>query len=144
MPDHMPPLPDQPSHAPSETAGEDTASLALALQQWVYDARALVGQHMHLLALEAQRAGRALGHIAAFGLAAGLLLAGAWTGMGIACALWLMEQGTRPSMALLACSVLNLLGVLMLMLLIRRSSVALTFSATRRSLQCQPDEPVAP
>lgn len=144
MPDDMAPLPDQPSVAPIEMAVEDIAGLALALQQWMHNARALVGQQMHLLALEAQRAGRALGHIAALGVATGLLLAGTWMGLGLACGLWLMEQGTRPSMALLAFSLINAAGVLALMLLIRRSSTALMFSATRGSLQSKPSVAVAP
>ena len=114
---------------------EMPGSLAFDLRRLVSNALNLLSDQLLLLALEARRAAQALGAIAAFGLAAGILLACTWLGLGAACALWLIEQGTRPSVAMLAASMLDLVGVFLFGIAIHRTSNALTFPATRRSLQ---------
>jgi hypothetical protein len=110
-------------------------SLAADVRRLLNDARALLHDQLHLLALEAERAGRALALMTTLGVASGILLAGTGLGLGAALALWLLEQGLRPSAALLAASLLDLVGVLMLWAAMQRTSAALTFPATRKSLR---------
>jgi hypothetical protein len=110
-------------------------SLAADVRRLLGDARALLQDQLHLLALEAERAGRALALMTAMGVAAGMLLAGTCLGLGAALALWLLEQGLRPSAAMLAASLTGLVGVLVLLVAMKRTSGALTFPATRNSLR---------
>lgn len=110
-------------------------SLAADVRGLLRDARALLHDQLHLLALEAERAGRALALMTTLGVAAGILLAGTGLGLAGALALWLLEQGLRPSAALLAASLLDLVGVLLLWVAIQRACGALGFAATRQSLR---------
>jgi hypothetical protein len=123
---------------PDETLSTGPAgpgSLAADVRRLLNDARALLQDQLHLLALEAERAGRALALMTTLGVAAGMLLAGTLLGLGAALALWLLEQGLRPSAAMLAASVTGLVAVLLLGVAIQRTSAALTFPVTRKSLR---------
>jgi uncharacterized membrane protein YqjE len=110
-------------------------SLASDVNRLVRSARALLGDQLRLLALESRRAARALGAIAALGVAAGILMACTWLGLSAACALWLIEQGARPSAAILASCLLDLIGLLAFCVAIHRESRSLTFPASFQSLQ---------
>lgn len=99
------------------------------------DLRALAHGRLQLLALEIQRAVRGLAAIAAYSVAAGLLLAGAWLGLMAAMVLWLTEHQVSASGAVLLAAVLNGVGFWALIAAIRRECRAWGFSA---SLQAPP------
>lgn len=121
-------LTDSGESAAAGSLGEDISRLLAEVQS-------LVSDQLLLMALEAQGAARALGLIAACGIASGMLLAFVWLGLGVAFALWLMEWGLRASAAVLVSTLTCALGLAVLWTTIRRASVALTFAATRKSLQ---------
>jgi hypothetical protein len=116
------------------TPSDLPSSLLCDIRRLVDDARAVLLDQLELLALETRRAVRALGHIAAYGIAAGLLMACTWVGLSVAGSLWLMEHGTRPSMAVLAAALMDAAGSLILLGAIKNASIALTFPFTRESL----------
>jgi hypothetical protein len=103
--------------------------------QLLEDVQTLLQMHLQLLALEARRAAWGLVAIAAFSAAVGLLLALTCLGLTTALALWLMEQGMRPSLSVLVSSLLNLAGVLTFVNAIQREARVLGFPATRNRLR---------
>ncbi|MCX8521021.1 MAG: hypothetical protein ORN28_05725 [Rhodoferax sp.] len=130
--------PDNGPATPLEMVGGLVANLSGLLA----GARAVVGGQLLLLALEARRAGRALVTMLACGIAAGILLAGFWLGCTAALVLWLMERGYAASTAMLAASVWDLLGVLVLLLWLNRLSQALAFPASVQSLRTGKSEDI--
>jgi hypothetical protein len=99
-----------------------TAVLAAAVRAMLTDLRCIAAAQLHLLALETRKAAGDLVAMAALGAAAGVLLALAWVGLVAACSLWLVEQGVRTSLAVLATSGLNLLAAAWALLALRRHS----------------------
>jgi hypothetical protein len=117
----------------ARAAEAPSASLISGIARLVDGARALLRSQLQLFALETRRAAKALGLMAALGVAVGILLAGTWLAVSAACALWLMEQGVRPSVALLASSLLGPIGILALWVAMHKTSHALTFPASFQS-----------
>lgn len=96
-----------------------------------------------LLGLETQRALQALTWMAALAVLAALLGAGAWFLLLAAAYTALVDLGMGSSAALVLLAGLNLLGVIISALIIRRLSSALLFRATRRVLLGEPKyEPI--
>ena len=114
---------------------EMAANLVSTLHRLASGARAVLADQLFLLALETRRAGRAVATMLACGIGAGLLMAGFWLACTAALALWIMERGFAPSLAMLAASLWNLLGVLILLLWLNRVSKALAFPASVQSLR---------
>jgi hypothetical protein len=96
------------------------AVLADAARALLTDLRRIALARWHLLALEVREAACNLLAMAALLAAVGVLLALAWVGLTAACALWLVEQGVRTSLAVLASSGLNLLAAACALLALRR------------------------
>jgi uncharacterized membrane protein YqjE len=109
-------------------------SLLGTLGQILADLRCAARAQLHLLDLEAQRAGQALALMLAYGMVAGLLLCTAWLGLGAAAVLWMVELGCRVSLALLLAVLLNLAAGLGLLFAMRRQARTLAFPATRQNL----------
>ncbi|MDN5871028.1 MAG: hypothetical protein L0H73_09980 [Nitrococcus sp.] len=103
-------------------------------------------QHVgELLGLETQRALQALTWMVALAVLAGLLAAGTWLLLLAAAYTALVDLGMGSAAALLLLAALNLLGVIISALIIRRLSSALMFRATRRVLLGEPKhEPFKP
>jgi len=99
------------------------------------DWRGIAHAHMHLLGLEAQRAGESLSAILKYGLLIGMLLFGAWLALAVALVWWLTDFGCAPPLALLLVALLNSMGVIRYSAALRRRSQYLRFPATMRSLQ---------
>ena len=119
------------SAAPAMQWVDIPAALSHLLEQM----QGLLQLHLELLTLEARRAGWGLVAIATLCAAAGLLFALSCVGLTVALALWLIEQGTRASLAVLLSCVLNVAGVLTCICAIQREARSLTFAVTRKSLR---------
>ena len=119
---------------PAATVTEKVAHLVTDLHGLLTGARAVVGDQLYLLALESRRAGRAVATMLACGIGAGILLAGFWLACTAALALWVVECGYPASVAMLAASMWDLLGVLLLLAWLNRASRALAFPASVQSL----------
>ncbi|MCX8518416.1 MAG: hypothetical protein ORN29_10260 [Rhodoferax sp.] len=119
---------------PAPAATEKLAHLLADLLGLLAGARAVVGDQIYLLALESRRAGRAAATMLACGIGAGILLAGFWLACTAALALWLVECGYPASVAMLAASLWDLLGALVLLVWLNRASRALAFPASVQSL----------
>jgi hypothetical protein len=102
--------------------------------QLLADLRTAARAQLHLLDLEAQRAGQALALMLAYGMLAGLLLCAAWLGLCAAAVLLLVEHDMRASMALLLVVLLNLVAGAGLVLAMRYQARLLSFPATRQNL----------
>lgn len=104
-----------------------------------HELRGLVHEHLQLLALETQQAGRNLVWMFAFAVVASLLSAAAWFGLVAAGVLALVAAGISEPFATLAGAIVNALLAMALVLAIRRRSMALGFPATLRSIRPSPD-----
>ena len=126
-----PPLADAgQADAPAESPGLFDSALAL----WG-DWCAIARERIEILTLEARRAGESLVVMLMCGIAAGLLLAGAWIGITAALAWWLIERGLAGSGAVFLAALCNLLGAVVLGVVIRRCARDLQFPATVRGLR---------
>jgi hypothetical protein len=126
------------THALNETdAAPGSGSLIGAAQGLWREWRSAWHQQLALAALELERAARSLVAMVAFGVAGGVLLASAWLGLLAVAALWLIDFGIAPSLALLAVVLGNLAGSLALALAVRRRSRHLSLPATVASLAPQ-------
>lgn len=99
------------------------------------EVRGILHDHLHLLALEGQRAGRGLVAILAFGVAIGVLAVSAWLGLLGALAVLLIGLGLNAGAALLGVAALNLVAVYGLLRAIRQRSRELLFPATLNVLR---------
>lgn len=95
---------------------------------------------LHLVALEARRAGQNLVYMIIAGIMAAALLIGAWLGLVAAAVLWLIEHDFLASTALLFAVAFNFLLTLILVGVIKSKSRYLQFPATVRSLQALPSQ----
>ena len=106
--------------------------------------RTLAHGRLQLLALEVQRAVRGLAAIAAYSVATGLLIAGAWLGVMAALALWLIEHQVSASSAVLLAAIFNGVGVWALVAAIRKECRAWGFSASLQALEPLKSAPPSP
>ncbi len=108
-------------------------------------ARATLAGFLHLLSLEARRAGLALSWMVAGALAAAVCIACAWLGLLAALAMWAVSLGAHPIAAVAVIALASLLAGAGLVLGCIGMSRALLFPATRRQLGGQaPALPTAP
>lgn len=106
---------------------EDMQSLWLELQGLGHD-------HFRLAALETRRAGQSLVTMLATSVLVVLLLNGVWLGLLAVGVLGLLENGLKPSSAILLTVALNLLLLLICIRVLRRYSRFLQFPALSNGL----------
>ena len=130
---------------PSNTVSAEEQASALATGAhgpWA-DLHSLVHDHLTLLSLEAQRAGRSVGAIVTFSIAAGLLASGTWLGFMVAIVLWLTEHQMNTSTAILLASTLSAFASFGFALGVCKTSRSLGFAGTLRSLHpIQPNQEI--
>lgn len=121
-------------------AGEPPASDASVLQDaqllW-HELRVLAHDHLQLVALETQRAGKSLIDMLVAGVMVAILLIGTWLGFMAGAVLWLTEHGFMPSSAILIGTGLNIAIAAVLYGIISYKSRYLKFPATVRSIHPQ-------
>ena len=111
-----------------------TAGVLEELRDAVASARETLSDLLELLSLEARRAGLALMWMVAWGVVAGLCIAGAWLGTMVTLAMWAVSLGLPPIAAVGAVAAVNLLAGAALIYACIGMSRALLFSATRRQV----------
>ncbi len=125
----------------SATGGAPKASGLLENAQALWqELRELSHDCLHLVALEARRAGQNLVYMIIAGIMAAALLIGAWLGLVAAAVLWLIEHDFLASTAILFAVAFNFLLTLILVGVIKSKSRYLQFPATVRSLQALPSQ----
>lgn len=123
------------------TGGAPKASGLLENAQALWqELRELSHDCLHLVALEARRAGQNLVYMIIAGIMAAALLIGAWLGLVAAAVLWLIEHDFLASTAILFAVAFNFLLTLILVGVIKSKSRYLQFPATVRSLQALPSQ----
>lgn len=120
------------------TGGEQTPGLLENAQALWQELRELSHDCLHLVALEARRAGQNLVYMIIAGIMAAALLIGVWLGLVTAAVLWLIEHDFTASTAILLAVAVNFLLTLILVGVIKSKSRYLQFPATVRSLQAVP------
>jgi len=108
------------------------------IQSLWHELRGLSHDHFLLAALETRRAGQSLVTMLVAGVMVALLLNGVWLGLLTAGAVWLVENGLKPSSAILLTVAFNLLLLLIFIGIIRRQSRYLQFPALLHSLKPEP------
>jgi hypothetical protein len=106
-------------------------------QSLLNELRGLAHDHLHLAALEIQRAGDSLVTMIAAGIIVAVLLVSAWIGLLGAAILWLIGLGLKPIFAMLIAVGVNLVLAFILYVVIRHHSDYLRFPETIRSLRPQ-------
>jgi uncharacterized membrane protein YqjE len=96
---------------------------------------ALVHDHLLLVALEAQRAGRNITRMVLAGVVAAVLLVTAWLALVASATCWIVAADARWAQALLAVGLLHAAVSVAFITWIRRLSADGIFSATLRQLQ---------
>ena len=136
-----------PNTANTETLGQTamggepkTSGLLENAQALWQELRELSHDCLHLVALEARRAGQNLVYMIIAGIMAAALLIGAWLGLVAAAVLWLIEHDFLASTAILFAVAFNFLLTLILVGVIKSKSRYLQFPATVRSLQALPSQ----
>ncbi len=136
-----------PNTANTETLGQTatggepkTPGLLENAQALWQELRELSHDCLHLVALEARRAGQNLVYMIIAGIMAAALLIGAWLGLVAAAVLWLIEHDFLASTAILFAVAFNFLLTLILVGVIKSKSRYLQFPATVRSLQALPSQ----
>jgi len=119
---------------PSAAATSDAPGLLDNASGVWSDLRGILHDHLQLAALETQRAGNSLITMVTCAIAGALLVATAWLGLVGAGAVCLIAAGLNMALALVFIAALNVAAAFALYLVIRRSSEALRFPATVRSL----------
>jgi uncharacterized membrane protein YqjE len=123
---------DDPANAPGVL--DDAQALWSELRGLGYD-------HLHLAALETQRAGESLVSMVMAAVMVAILLMGAWLGLMAATVLWVVENSlVATSSAILLAVVFNLLLALGFCSVIRRKRHYLQFPSTLRSFQPMPSQ----
>lgn len=114
---------------------EPTAlSFLQAVRELLAELPALFSDRVKLLALELTRARRALGQIIGLALAAAIFMATAWAALWVGLGVLMLRLGVPLGYMLLAVLLLNLAGVLVSLLSIRRLARWLTLPGTVRRL----------
>ena len=133
-------MPQSPNPPLAETGQADAAAadspglIESALALWG-DWREIAHERIAILFLEARRAGESMVVMLLCGIAAGLLLAGAWIGISVALAWFLIERGLAGSAAVFLAALCNLVGALAFGVVMRRRAGDLQFPATMRGLR---------
>lgn len=123
---------DDPENAPSVL--DDARALWSELRGIGFD-------HLHLAALETQRAGESLVSMVMAAVMVAILLMGSWLGLMAAAVLWSIENSlVATSSAILLAVVFNLLLALIFCGVIRRKRHYLQFPSTLRSFQPLPSK----
>lgn len=125
-----PPAAESPDSA--LTAGD--AGLIENAQILWNDFRKLTYNHLQLITLEIQKAGESLVSMLVYGIVLSVLIICSWLGVLGAMAMWLIEQDVMISTALLLTVLLNLLGIFVVMIAIRKKSLSLRLPVTMRNL----------
>jgi hypothetical protein len=97
--------------------------------------RAQVHDQFQLIALETERAARALTTLVAASVAIGVLCVITWLGLIGAMVLLLISVGVAAANAMFAATALNLIGISILYRFVRRARHNLRFPATLRALR---------
>ncbi len=97
-------------------------------------AQRAVSGYVDLIVLEARRAGMSLIWMVALGFGAAILGVTAWMGLSLMLALWIMELGLSPILAVLIVVVANLAGAAGAVYACIKFSKDLMFTASRRQL----------
>ena len=113
--------------APSDSSPNPIAALLAA-------ARTTVSEFMHLVSLEARRAGLSLAWMVMWAIVAALCLVTAWIGVMAALTLWGLSWGIHPILMLLGLAAANVLACGAALAACARLSSGLLFSATRSQL----------
>ncbi len=127
--------------ARSDAQGGAPDSVAAAAGAWLGSIRQLLTDFVQLAGLEAQRAGKALAWIVALAAAAIVCLFAVWGLLSAAGAMWLVEIGLRWSLALAIAAVINAVAAALLVLIIRRLAVRLSFPVVRRTIGASDAKP---
>jgi hypothetical protein len=132
-----------PAAAPREAAGAAPRSDASPspwqqLQQLLRDLPHLLSDRVDLLALELERAGRALARIVVLVVAAAVLVVTAWLAAWAAVFMLLMNAGLPPIAALVLVVLFNALAAWLALTRAQRLVGLLSLPATRRHLTVAP------
>jgi uncharacterized membrane protein YqjE len=100
-----------------------------------HELRELAHDQLRLAALETQQAGVSLAMMLGLGVIVAVLIVTAWLTLVAAGVLWMIDSDIAWPLSLLAAIIVNLVAATGLVLVIRRISRNLLFSATRRRLQ---------
>ena len=121
--------------------GDAPESVTHAAGVWAGSIRRLLNDFAELAGLEAQRAGKALAWI--IGLAAAVIVCvfAVWGLLSTAAAMWMVESGLRWSLALAAVGAVNVVAAAVLILIIRRLAVRLSFPTVRRIIGASDEKP---
>lgn len=120
--------------APNSLAPSQASLLESAEGLWA-EVQGILHDHLQLAALETRRAGESLVAILACAVVAGVLAASAWLGVVGVFALLLDHAGLPPAASLGLVVLVNLIGVLVALLAIRRRGRHLGFPATLSALR---------
>lgn len=109
--------------------------VAASVQAWLHELLALAHDHVHLVSLEAQRAGRNLVRMLIAGIVAALLLVTAWLSAIGAILFWLVSHDGAWATGFFIVCVANVAAAAGLIAWIRQLARAALFSATLRQLR---------
>lgn len=128
--------------APSSTTRSESpksgAAFAEVVPSLLRDVWALVQDHLLLVALEAQRAGRNITRMLFAGVVAAVLLVTGWLALVASAMFWVVAADAPWARAFLAVGLLHAAISVALIVWIRRLAAASMFSATLRQLRPEP------
>ena len=120
---------------------EAPESVTRAAGDWLHSIRTLATDFVQLAGLDAQRAGKALAWMIALAVAALVCLFAVWGLLSAAVAMWMVELGLRWSLALVIAAAGNVLAIAVLVMVIRRLAIRLSFPSVRRVIGASNDKP---
>ena len=110
-------------------------AFTVLVQSLLRDVWALVHEHLLLVALEAQRAGRNITRMVFAGVVAAVLLVTGWLALIASAMFWVVAADASWALAFLAVSVLHAVISIALIGWVRRLAAEAMFSATLRQLR---------
>ena len=113
-------------------------AFAAVVQSLLRDVWALVQDHLLLVALEAQRAGRNITRIVFAGVVAAVLLVTGWLALVASAMFWVVAADAPWARAFLAVGLVHAVISVALIVWIRRLAADAMFSATLRQLRPEP------
>jgi len=113
-------------------------AFAAVVHSLLRDVWALVQDHLLLVALEAQRAGRNITRIVFAGVVAAVLLVTGWLALVASAMFWVVAADAPWARAFLAVGLLHAVISVALIVWIRRLAADAMFSATLRQLRPEP------
>lgn len=120
---------------------EAPESVTRAAGDWLHSIRTLATDFVQLAGLEARRAGKALAWMIGLAVAAVVCLFAVWGLLSAAVAVWMVELGLRWSLALAITAVGNVVAIIVLIVVIRRLAIRLSFPTVRRVIGASDDKP---